>query len=153
MDDITALYERYSGDVYRYARAMLGDAHAAEDVTQQTFLCAMRALAGFRGASSVKTWLIAICRRQCCDYLRKAPRTAAFVERASAQHLDDHLAAMDVLAQIHRLEEPSRQIMILRLVNDLPFEQIAQMVGRNPSTCRVLFYRAKKHLLEVVSHD
>lgn len=61
----------------RYARLHLRDAAAAEDAVQDTLLAALQSAAGFRGGSSLQTWLIAILRRKLIDQLRRGKREVA----------------------------------------------------------------------------
>ena len=56
-------------EVWRFV-ASLVDAPSADDLTQETYLRAFRALAGFEGRSSARTWLLGIARRTCADHIR-----------------------------------------------------------------------------------
>ena len=69
------LFERYSPAVFGYLYGMSGDRHLAEDLTSETFYRAMRALDGFRGDSSLKTWLIRIARNLYLNRKRRDDRS------------------------------------------------------------------------------
>ncbi len=155
MDDIAALYERYHKDIYRYLYALGQNAHRAEDVMQQTFLSALKALHTFRGEASVKTWLIAIARREYYAALRREGADlpldeAGQIEDARDGARDGYLTAMEA---IRALPEPQRQITVLRLISELPFADIAQLTGRSEAYCRVSFFRAKQKLMEVLQDE
>jgi RNA polymerase sigma-70 factor (ECF subfamily) len=66
--------ERYGDYLYRYALARLRRPEAAEDATQETFLAALRGRDQFAGASSERTWLVAILKRKIADHLRRKYR-------------------------------------------------------------------------------
>src|SRR5690348_17189562 len=89
-----ALVRATQSDVWRFTAALV-DPGSADDLTQETFLRAFRALPAFEGRSSVRTWLLGIARRTCADHLR------AVVRR---RRLDARLAAQD-----HRQPEQQRE--------------------------------------------
>ena len=70
--DIEALMREYGNDVLRTAYSYVNDRAAAEDCFQEVFIKAYKNLSGFRGESSVKTWLIRITINVCKDYLKSA---------------------------------------------------------------------------------
>ncbi len=74
MEDVAALYRRYAPRLGRYFLAMTGDAARAEDLTQETFLRALRGIGGFRGESSPYTWLYAIAARVLQESIRRERR-------------------------------------------------------------------------------
>jgi RNA polymerase sigma-70 factor (ECF subfamily) len=66
------LLPEYQNKVFRLAFAMLGDAALAEDTAQEVFVRVWKAIAGFRGQSSISTWIYAIARNACLTALRSA---------------------------------------------------------------------------------
>src|SRR5688500_15743951 len=73
-----ALYSKYSGKVYGFARRFLGDEQHAEDVTQEVFLRVFRKLADFRGDSRFSTWLFRITVNSCKNKRRSLDRDGRF---------------------------------------------------------------------------
>ena len=73
---LAALVRATQADVWRLC-AHLVDPGAADDLTQETYLRAMRPLAGFRGDASARTWLLGIARRTCADAIRSRVRGRA----------------------------------------------------------------------------
>ncbi len=69
-----ALYDRHAARVYHLLRRLTGDLHAAEDLTQDTFLAAYRALSGWRGRGAFGTWLCGIACRQYANWRRRTGR-------------------------------------------------------------------------------
>ena len=72
-DAQAALVRATQAEVWRFAAALV-DPDSADDLTQETYLRAFRALPGFEGRSSVRTWLLGIARRACADHLRTVVR-------------------------------------------------------------------------------
>ena len=76
-DAFADLVTRYQGLVFSVCRKLTGDATAAEDVAQETFLKAYRALAAYRQEAAFSTWLYQIAVRQCLDWRRRQQRETA----------------------------------------------------------------------------
>src|SRR5438876_4757327 len=112
------LYKRHSGDVYRYALAVLRNQADAEDVTQTTFMNAYRAYSRGEHPRTPKNWLIAIAHNVCRQRFRQAARRPSEVE------LDDGVAAF-----IPEDEGPSAED-IRRALGELAFNQRAALVMR-----------------------
>jgi RNA polymerase sigma factor (sigma-70 family) len=159
LEDIKKLYQLYSKDIFKYLASLTMNSHVAEDILQSTFLAAIRSLKTFRGQSSVKTWLIGIARNEYYTYQRKNPSVLPIDEAIDVQDRDvfyyEHIkySYEDALAEISKLPEPLRQIMILRLVNELSFSEIASIVNKSEVYCRVSFYRGKTKLSEVLKDE
>lgn len=87
-DAFVALYRRHVDDVYGFALRQLGSVQDAEDVTSETFLKVVAALATFDGRASFRTWLFAVARNQLRDRWRserRRPRTVAFDDALAAE--------------------------------------------------------------------
>lgn len=128
----------------RFCRQFVGNWHDAEDIAQEAYIRAWRKRGGFRGESSKLTWLMAIARRASLDFLRRN-------NKPDALPLDEHDSAtennintiLDVQMALKRLTADDRMILYLRIGEDMPFNDIAKVLGRTVSTCRKRFERAK----------
>ena len=77
-------------DLLRFARIQTGNADAAEDITQEALLCALRHRERFEGRAQLKTWLFAILKNKITDYLRQKQReNKVFAETPAETELDD----------------------------------------------------------------
>jgi len=90
--EFESLIERFQGKVFRLAYSMVGDRAAAEDLSQEVFVRIWKALPGYRGESSLATWVFAIARNACLSRRRReAARRAASLDvaavRAEAERL------------------------------------------------------------------
>ncbi|MEA5153216.1 RNA polymerase sigma factor [Raineyella sp.] len=145
-------YTAYSRQVYAYVRTLGASVHEAEDVTQETFLRAVKGLDGFRGDCSMPTWLCRIARNVFLSERRRSGRfTDADPDTPVADpdvvgRLADRESARQVHRALHELGEPYKEVFSLRALGELPFAEIASIFGRTESWARVTYHRAKLHL-------
>jgi RNA polymerase sigma factor (sigma-70 family) len=139
------LMRAHSVAVYRFCRAMVGDAHV-DDVHQLTFVHAYRGLSSFRGGSSARAWLFGIARHRCLDVLRQQRRQAPSADdlRPSAESgLESALADRDVLEKcIARLKPSAREAVLLRHHHELSYREMAEVLAEDPATLQARVARA-----------
>jgi RNA polymerase sigma-70 factor (ECF subfamily) len=142
-------------EVWRLAAALVAPG-AADDLTQETYLRAFRALPAFEARSSARTWLLGIARRACADHLRVVVRVRRLVQRvaqveprpeAETVDLSAALAADELLAQ---LGPTQREAFVLTQVIGLTYEEAAQAIGVPIGTIRSRVARARSELLAEV---
>lgn len=159
MLQIEQLYLRYKPDVYRYLLRLTRDASLSEELLSETFLAALLALPGYRGDSSVKTWLFGIARNRWLRQLRRRGRETELPEilpedpslgpeeramtREAAGRLKELLAGQD---------ERSRHILLMR-EEGASFRQIAGTLGISESSARVIEFRTKKRLQAALKEE
>ena len=151
MENIEKLYDLYSKDVYRFIYSLSFDEEVSKDIMQSTFLEGIKSIKNFKRKCSEKTWLLAIAKNQYYTYLKKHPFTENLYDSDLDKYKDYENESLDeykeVLKLINELKEPQRQIMILRLINDLTFKEIGEIIGKSESYCRVNFFREKKKIV------
>ncbi|MGH9041578.1 MAG: sigma-70 family RNA polymerase sigma factor [Acidimicrobiia bacterium] len=128
--------------------AQLVSREAADDVTQEVFLRAYRALPGFRGDSSARTWLLSIARRTCADAirdLRRRRRLHARLERPEATV--DPTRAIPVEALLEGLDPDRRQAFVLTQVLGLSYGEAAEVCSCPVGTIRSRVARARADLI------
>lgn len=160
------IYERYERPVYRYAYHLLGHRDDADDVKQDTFVKAHRSIRRFRGECSLQTWLLKICGNLCRDRLRScANRLEVLSEPADltdlrvTDNIDDDPEAsaeraclMDaVLKALQGMPSAQREVIVLREVEDLSYEDIGNIVGRSQASVKLLVFRARRRFRERVA--
>lgn len=132
--------------IHRFCRRMVGDA-LVDDVHQLTFVQAYEGLDGFRGDSSLRTWLYGIARYRCLDALRQQQRMAssrgAVDVGATEPHSDQALAARDVLELcLDKLKPKVREAVILRHAEGLSYPEMGAVCGEEPAALQVRVARA-----------
>ncbi|WP_455544326.1 RNA polymerase sigma factor [Intestinibacter sp.] len=151
MKNIEKLYDLYSKDVYRFIYSLSFDEEVSKDIMQTTFLECIKSIKKFKGNCSEKTWLLAIAKNQYYTYIKKHPFTEDLYKidlnkyEDKNEFKDEYYQALNI---INQLNEPQRQIMILRLINDLSFKEIGKIIDKSENYCRVNFFREKKKIAE-----
>ncbi len=141
------IYDHYLTRVYRRVCALVPQADV-EDVTQEIFISVARSLGSFRGGSSFSTWLYRIVKRRVADYYRKHERQVKQVELEKADHTAGENPLRDAADQLllqqalRALPESQREIILLRLADGLPFQEVADRLGIKLGAAKLRFYRA-----------
>jgi RNA polymerase sigma-70 factor (ECF subfamily) len=169
VDDLTALlHDARSGDrvaltafvratqpeVWRLARHLVGF-DDADEVTQDTYVRAWKALPSFRGDASARTWLLAIARRACADAVRQHTRRRRLRARVEAQprvtEIGDAAASGDDLLElVEALAPERREAFVLTQVLGCSYDEAARIAGVPVGTIRSRVARAREALLEAL---
>ena len=147
----------YQHRVFGVALRMLGDAAEAEDVAQEAFLRAHRALAEFRGAAKLSTWLYAIASRLCLNRLASGERRMVRAGDERLLRLPDREPGPEAALEQSELEgalqralaelaEDRRIVVILRDLEGLSYEEIAAALDLELGTVRSRLHRARMDL-------
>jgi RNA polymerase sigma-70 factor, ECF subfamily len=167
----TALVDRYKDRVFTLCLRWMGDPHAAEDVAQDVFIALYRSLATFRGDSQLSTWVYRVVINHCKNrkmyrrrrqYDQHEPLEGDGEEDSPKRQLADSGPGADASlrsAQAERLldeamgnlDEEQRQILILREVQDLSYEEIAELLALPRGTVKSRLHRARLELAAVLT--
>jgi RNA polymerase sigma-70 factor, ECF subfamily len=141
-------------DIWRFC-AYLVDADSADDLTQETYLRAHRAAAGFRGEASVLTWLLTIARRVCASELTQRQRSRELClqlhERDYPVMQPDHAWRAELDALIAALPEERRAAFVLTQVIGCDYAEAATIVGCPVGTIRSRVARARDDLIRALA--
>ena len=148
------IYRAYFGRVYHYLLALCRDHHLAEELTAETFFKALHSLDSFRGESDTGTWLCAIARNLYVSHTRK--QTNVPLEEAAqlpapdtpdpACTAEQQEESMTLYARLHRLQEPYKEVFLLRALGELSFRQIGELFGKTENWACVTYHRARQKL-------
>lgn len=148
-DDLMALYQR---DVYRIAYRLTGSAGEADDVAQETFVRAWKALPGFRGEASLRSWLLRIASNlslnvvQSARVARRQPGGLESAAPAVPAQAESSLLARERQERlgpaIRALPDRQRMTLLLRIDQGLMFKEIAKMMGCTTGTAKANFHHA-----------
>ncbi|MDI1464062.1 sigma-70 family RNA polymerase sigma factor [Catellatospora sp. KI3] len=148
-------------DVIRFLAHLAGPADA-EDLAQETFLRAMRALPGYEGRSSARTWLLSIARHTAIDHLRaltRRPRTADLSDwaatadaarTAQGPRFDEQVLINRLISQ---LDPDRREAFVATQVLGLSYLEAAEVVGCPVGTIRSRVSRAREDLAAALAAD
>lgn len=150
IESYTSLVDRHYESCARYARRMLGNSQDAEDVLQETFMRAYRALGRYRERDQFRAWLFRILVNQCRSHGRQRTRWARrFVhderaEATAAAPRDHGEALRDALqSALDALDSPSREALLLKYGEELDYEEISRMTGSSVSALKMRVKRAR----------
>jgi len=153
MTEIEDLYERYAGDVRRFALYLCGDMAMADEITSDTFVRAWMASDRIR-QPTVKSYLLTIAPNAYVDLLRRATRHRQLDEnmpdtRISPQTQVEQSAELRaVLAALQQLPEMDRTVLLMRALDGMPYEEIAETLGISVVAAKVKVHRARVKLMQ-----
>jgi RNA polymerase sigma-70 factor, ECF subfamily len=147
---LASFVRRTQADVWRFCAHVNGRAEA-DDLTQETFLRAIPALARFEGRSSARAWLLSIARRTCADSVRRTVRRRRLSEQIVHEHEPDHQPAasgeVDLWLLLAKLEEGRRHAFVLTQVIGLSYAQAADACACPVGTIRSRVARAREDVM------
>ena len=154
VDDFEQLYRQHSGRIYALATRMSGSPAEAEDLLQEIFIQAYRKLDGFRGESSIGTWLHRLAVNYCLDYLRstrgKMAKLTIAIDATPGWEpaIRDERAAhrIDLERAIRLLPEGCRQLFVLHDIEGFNHQEIAAMLDISVGTSKSQVFKARHKL-------
>ena len=151
------LVAQHQTALLRMCYMVLRDRQQAEDAVQETFLKAYRAMDGFRGGSSGKTWLVTIAMNTCRDMRRSAWQR--YVDRRlTPEELPEPVLPPDeddqeLMARVMQLPPRLREVIVLYYYQDMTMVEIAKALGLAQSTVTTRLKRAREKLREVLEGE
>jgi RNA polymerase sigma-70 factor (ECF subfamily) len=157
------LFETYKDRVFSIAvYSFDGDTNAANDVSQQIFLKLMTAIGQFRGDSAFTTWLYRLVVNACIDEQRKRRRFLPFGDSSPMSRIEDRRpqekryarleVADSVQAAIQKLTPKLRLPILLKYVEGLSYEEIAEVLGCSKGTVASRLNRGHQSLAKKLAH-
>ncbi len=167
------LIEGYEKKIINYCWRMLGNPLDAEDAAQEVFVKVFRFIGSFTGQSSFSTWLYRIASNVCLDLLRKRKRRPAetvSLNQCNAEGDEFALPIEDtsptpyesaqmneaqrvLTAALEQLGEEQRRVIVLRDIEGLSYDEIAQIINVAPGTVKSRINRARKALQKLLEKD
>lgn len=150
------IVDRYQGRLLGFCRQMLGSTEDAEDVLQEVFVNAYRAMLADEREINLRPWLYRIARNRCLNHLRKPTADAQesmdmvpVVEAAStAERVHNREEFRQILADVNKLPETQRSALLLREMDALSYEEIAAAMDTTVPSVKSLLVRARISLAE-----
>ncbi len=158
MTPYALLFKRHADRIWRMAYMILHSSAAAEDVTQETFTRGLTHIASYRGEAEPRAWFSSIALNLCRHYLRDKnkeaeladsaklerggrvgrPRTRGALSSAVRRETNRLLAVA-----LGYLTQAQREVFVLHYVDDLPYEEVSQILEIRPGAARAPAHRAK----------
>ncbi|HNP75021.1 MAG TPA: RNA polymerase sigma factor [bacterium] len=152
--DFGLLYDRYIKKIYNYIYWRISDKDTAEDLTSQTFFKALEKINTYHfNKGSFSSWLYRIARNNVIDHYRQQ-RPTSDIERAwgiSAndnleQELSDRQELTRVEQYLERLSPEQKDVVMMRLWDELSYQEIAEIMGKSEASCKMMFSRVAGRL-------
>ena len=158
MQNIDDIYKTYGKIVYKYIFCLCNDKCLAEDIVQETFLVAVENIDKFKGESKLSSWLCSIAKYIWYRNLRENKKA----NKLSLEELENTLIfdsqieenilqkeeKIELYKKIQLLDEETKNIMYLRLLGNLSYEEIADILGKTQNSVRVKFFRGKEKIIK-----
>ena len=156
MQNIEEIYKEHSNTVYKYLFCLTGNEDLSEELTQETFAIAVKEIKKFKGNCKVSVWLCQIAKHLWYKELKKKKRNISIEEISDiqdAENLENLIInkeeKLKLFKDIQKLDEKSKELIYLRMVGNLDFTEIGEILGKTANWARVNFYRAKQKIREV----
>lgn len=154
-DRIERWFHQYGNDVYNYLAYFTGR-RDVEDLVQEVFTKALRALSGYEGRARPKTWLLAIARHAAIDYMRRQKlmdwvpeNVLGFLtsnERTPEKEVVLKEQLQEVYQAMNQLKRTYREVLILRMIEGISTQETAEVLGWSEAKVSTTLHRAIKEL-------
>lgn len=155
MQGFDEIYQQYFDCVFRYLRSLTRNPSLAEELTEETFFKAMRAIDRFRGDCDLQVWLCQIAKNCYFSYQSRHSMTTTLedipdsAEASGLEHLlVDKELAFHLHQLLHTMQEPYKEVFSLRVFGELSFREIGLLFDKTEHWACVTFHRAKHKLQE-----
>jgi len=162
---IEMLVRQYEADVFRLALSIVGDVSEASEVTQETFISALKSLRNYQEKTSFKAWLYAIALNASRSHLRKrkilerlrTTLTSIFQVDSQKQVLPENKIIQNeteaaIWNSLNKLDERHRMVVVLRYFHDLSITEMSKILSVNEGTIHSRLHTAREKLRSALSH-
>jgi RNA polymerase sigma-70 factor (ECF subfamily) len=154
------LVVRYQRDVYRLCYRYVNNHEDANDLAQEVFLKAWRAIGRFRGESAFSTWLYRIAVNACLNFravrrplTQDLPETLADPQPGALARAEEGDEARRVREAVRRLPEKQRATLILKVYHELTHEEVASVLGSTVGTVKANLFHALGNLRRLLAEE
>lgn len=157
MQNIEEIYNDYFKIVKKYLFCLTGNNDIAEELTQETFYKAMLKINTFKGNCKMSVWLCQIAKNLWYNELKKNKKIKNVTEEELTEieisnTLEDIVFSNEEKSKLYEkiqlLDNQTKQVVLLRIMGELSFKEIGNILGKNENWARVTFYRGKQKLKE-----
>ena len=150
-----AFYRKTAGSVWSYIYRMTGDATATDDLMQKTFFRFLRAQPAIVNDDHLRHYVFKTATNVVFDHFRETKRQREYAADAPAErmHSDDRDLRHDMMRTFGELKPQERALLWLAHVEGCSHDEIADAVGVQPKSVRVILFRARKHLADLLTRN
>lgn len=165
MPEFEIIYKEYYQRVYAFLYRLCDHRDLAEELTQETFYQAFTSMHRYQGNSDIFTWLASIAKHCYYKYLKKHKQDlhSANLDMVADLICDNDDVNPEIAVQkrdiaetvrgiVNDMPEKYREAVILRIYADLSFAQVAKAMNITENSAKVLYFRAKKMVMEALKH-
>lgn len=157
MQSFEDVYKQYFKRVYAFLYKLTSDHDVAEEMVQETFYRAFVSFHKYDGSCEMFTWLAAIAKNVFFKYLSRQKLQTLNIDLIIESHAADSTSDPEAVLQqkfvasyvndcVKKLPQKYRDVVFLRIYAELPFSQIADILGITENSAKVVYYRAKNAL-------
>ena len=154
-----AIVNAYSKDLYRYGLWLTKDAQVAEDLVQETFLRAWKAMDSLKDPGAVKSWLFTIYRRENARRFEKTRPVTSSIDDVNVDkfvQLEDTFAKTEIIAlrnSLKELPEEYLEPLLLQVLGGYTCDEIGEIMGIKSGAVMTRVFRARKKLRAILEED
>ncbi len=162
MISMEEIYTEYATPVYQYLCSLTHNADTAQELTAETFCRAVKSMNRYNGECKLMVWLCQIARHVWYQELdrrrRKGTASLDLIDEPADEKGSPEEALVNeenrvtLFRRMQELDEATREVVYLRLMGDLSYRQIGDILGKTENWARVTFYRGKERLRKGWDH-
>ena len=154
MDNIDEIYEKYANLIKNYIFSITENESLSEEIMQETFIVAINQISKFRGECEIPVWLRSIAKKILYkeskkNNLKNTISIDGLEIKDSKDIEEDYIRnnnKLKIYKAIQKLDFNTREVMYLRIIGDLNFKEIGQILNKSENWARVTFFRGKQKL-------
>lgn len=161
VQDIGDIYREQSQTVYRFLYSYTHDVELSEELTQETFLRAIKSLHKYNGTCKISVWLCQIAKHVLYQEWNK-------IKKNNTTMLDENLefstysteeliisseSKKEIYKMIQSLDNITKEVMYLRLTGELSFREIGEILNKTENWARVTFFRGKSKIIRRIQDE
>ena len=154
MDNIDEIYKKYANLIKNYIFSITENESLSEEIMQETFIVAINQISKFRGECEIPVWLRSIAKKILYkeskkNNLKNTISIDGLEIKDSKDIEEDYIRnnnKLKIYKAIQKLDFNTREVMYLRIIGDLNFKEIGQILNKSENWARVTFFRGKQKL-------
>ncbi len=149
------IYEKYVNQIYRFVYLKVSSKQTAEDIVSEAFMKCLNSLESFdpKSESSLKSWIYTVSYNLVKDYYRTKKEDInidqifnLWLEEHFWENLDNKEKLQEVIEFLKALKDDQREILIMRIWNDLSYKEIAEITWKTTDNCKQIVSRMLKNI-------